>query len=64
MSILWTIIIGFIRLSSLGFRSADRLVEELRGAAVIEPNFIATTVSDCFVLPEVYIGHAPMMPWM
>jgi len=37
-------------------------VEELRGAAVIEPDFIAAAVLNGFVLSEVYIGHAPMMP--
>ena len=38
-------------------------VKELRGPAVIEPNFIAATVLDGFVFSEVYIDHAPMMPW-
>jgi hypothetical protein len=59
------------RLSSLCFRHDSRPqspvrqiveVEELRGATVIEPNFIAATVSNGLVLSEVYIGHAPMMP--
>ena len=37
-------------------------VEELRRAAVIEPDFIAATVLNGFVLSEVHSGHAPMMP--
>jgi hypothetical protein len=37
-------------------------VEELRGTAVIEPDFVAATVSNGFVLSEVYVSHAPMMP--
>jgi hypothetical protein len=35
-------------------------VEDFRGAAVIESDFIAAAVSNSFVLSEVYIGHAPM----
>jgi hypothetical protein len=38
-------------------------VKELRGPAVVEPYFIAAAVLDGFVLSEVYIDHAPMMPW-
>jgi len=37
-------------------------VEELRRAAVIEPDFIAATIPNGFVLSEVHSGHAAMMP--
>ncbi len=37
-------------------------VEELRRAAVIEPDFIAARVLNGFVLSEVHSGHAAMMP--
>jgi len=38
-------------------------VKELRGEAVFKPDFVAATVSNGFVLSEMYyIGHAPMMP--
>jgi len=34
-------------------------VEELRGAAVIEPDFVAAAVLNCFVFSQVHTGHAP-----
>jgi len=37
-------------------------VEELGGPAVIEPDFIAAAVPNGFVLSEVYIGHARIIP--